>query len=335
MIAPPEIALPSAPLPTIWTLSDGKAGDELQCVAIAERLGVTPEIRRVAPRKPFAWLMPRGPIDPRDAPDRDGSPIRPPFPDILIASGRRAIAYVRAVKKASNGATFTVILKDPRTGAGAADLIWVAAHDRLRGDNVLVSVTSPHRLAPERLAQARANPPAAITALRAPRATVLVGGDSRHHSFGPADIARFAGLLDALAASGVALMGSRSRRTSPALEKAVADVFVRHDGWWWDGSGENPYLALLASADTVVVTADSTNMIGEAAATGRPILVFEPQGGHRKLTRLLAALKAQGAVHDFTGRLEGAAYEPLDSTAGIADAVRRGWLRHRLDLGLS
>lgn len=327
------MSIPS-PTPTIWVLTDGKAGDEPQCVGVAERLGVTPEIRRVAPRRPFVWLMPRGPIDPRDAPDRDGSPIAPPFPDVLIASGRRAVPYVRAVKQASKGATFTAILKDPRIGPGAADLIWVAEHDTLRGGNVLVTATSPHRLAPERLAQARAHPPAAIAALPSPRAAVLVGGDSRHHRFRPEDIARFAGLLDALATSGVALMGSRSRRTTPALERAVAEVFARHGGWWWDGSGDNPYVALLANADAIVATADSTNMIGEATATGVPILTFEPHGGHGKITRFLDALRRQGVVHDLEGRLAGDRYKPIDSTQRIADAVRRGWLEHRGEIEL-
>ncbi len=325
--------MPTAPLPRIWVLTDGKAGDEPQCIGVAERLGVTPEIRRVAPRKPWVWLMPRGPIDPQEGPERPDSPIRPPFPDIVIASGRRAIAYVRAVKKASNGRTFTVILKDPRAGAAAADFIWVAEHDRLRGQNVLVTTTSPHRLAPERLRQARIDPPAPIAALPRPRAGVLVGGDSRHHRFRPEDIARFASQLDALAKSGVALMGSRSRRTSPALDAAVAEVVARHGGWWWDGTGDNPYIALLANADAIVTTADSTNMIGEATATGAPILVFEPHGGHGKLAKFLEALKAQGAVHHFEGRLEGEAYEPVDSTGTIAAAVRAGWLAHRAGLG--
>ena len=73
-----------------------------------------------------------------------------------------------------------------------------------------------------RLAEAKANPPAAIAALPAPRAAVIVGGGARHHTFKPADIARFADQLDQLATSGVSLMGSRSRRTPEALDKAVA-----------------------------------------------------------------------------------------------------------------
>lgn len=327
--------MPSDPLPSIWVLTDGKAGDEVQCLGVAERLGALPENRRVAPGKPWAWLMPRGPIDPREGADRPNSPIRPPFPDIVIASGRRAVAYLRAARKASNGRSFTVFLKDPRTGAGTADLIWVPEHDRLRGDNVLVTVTSPHKLAPDLLKQARANPPPAIAALPGPRAAVLVGGDSRHHRFRPGDIARFTEELDRLAMSGVALMGTRSRRTSAELDKAVASVFARHGGWWWDGAGANPYIPLLANADAIVATADSTNMIGEAAATGAPILVFEPHGGHGKLAKFLDALRQQGAVHRFDGRLEGSRYEPIDSTGIIAEKVREGWLRHRAELGLA
>lgn len=329
-----QTAMHENPTPTVWVLSDGKAGDELQCLGVAERLGAAPEIRRVKPRKPWAWLMPRGPIDPREAPDRPGSPLSPPFPEVAIASGRRAVAYLRTLKKVSNGATYTVFLKDPRTGPAAADLIWVAGHDRLRGDNVLVTTTSPHRLTPQKLAAARAAPPAAIAGLPRPRVAVLVGGDSRHHRFTPADIERFAGQLDALARSGASLMGSPSRRTSPALAAAVATVFARHGGWWWDGSGENPYLALLANADAIVATADSTNMIGEATATGAPILVFEPQGGHPKIAALIHALEREGVVHRFCGRLEGEGYQPIDSTPVIADAIRQGWQRHRAVLGL-
>ncbi len=327
--------MPVEPIPTIWVLTDGKAGDEIQCLGVAERLGITPEIRHIAPGRPWSWLMPRGPIDPREASHRPQSPIRPPFPDIVVASGRRAAAYLREIKKASKGRTFTVFLKDPRIGTGAADLIWVSEHDRLRGPNVLVTVTSPHRLSPGQLAQARQSPPPALVALPRPRAAVMVGGDSRHHTFRPDDIARFANALDALAVSGVALMGSRSRRTPAALDKAIAEVFARHGGWWWDGKGANPYVPLLANADTVVVTADSTNIVGEAAATGAPLLVFEPHGGHSKIARFLEALKRQGVVHHFEGRLDGTRYDPIDSTGVIAEAVRQGWLRHRAELGLA
>ena len=178
---------------TCWVLTDGKAGDEVQCLGVAEELGLTPQVRRVAPRAPFVWLMPWGPIDPREAPARPGSPIAPPFPDILIASGRRAVPYLRAVKRASGGRTFTAFLKDPRTGTGAADFIWVPQHDKLRGPNVLATLTSPHRISPKRLADAAGSLPPEIAGLPKPRVALLVGGDSRNHVFTSGDIERFSG----------------------------------------------------------------------------------------------------------------------------------------------
>jgi mitochondrial fission protein ELM1 len=69
-------------------------------------------------------------------------------------------------------------------------------------------------------------------------------------------------------------------------------------------------------------------MIGEATATGRPVLVFEPKGGHRKIGKFLDALAAIKAVHHFEGRLEGEPYEPLNSTRMIAHAIAAGYLAH-------
>ncbi|MET0604894.1 MAG: mitochondrial fission ELM1 family protein [Beijerinckiaceae bacterium] len=312
------------PAPTAWIVTDGKAGDEAQCIGVADALGLMTSVRRVAPRAPWSWLMPWGPIDPAERPGRPGSPIAPPFPDLLIASGRRAAAYVRHVKRAAGGRTFTVVLKDPRVGAGAADLIWVPEHDRLRGPNVISTLTPPHRISAERLAQARANPPPAIAALAPPRAAVLVGGDSRHFTFSDDDVRAFASQLAALADSGVALMGTLSRRTPASLGATVRHVFDHHGGWLWDGSGENPLIPLLAMADAIVATADSTNMVGEAAATGKPILVFTPGGrGHRKITHFLDEMRVKGIVHNFAGRLEGKPYPPLDSTPEIAEAIAK------------
>ncbi len=320
--------------PISWVLTDGKAGDELQALSVAEALGLSPEVRRVKPRPPFTWAMPWGPVDPRERPGRPGSPLSSPFPDILIASGRRAVAYLRFVKKASGGRTYTVFLKDPRTGPRTADFIWSPEYDRLRGPNVLNTLTPPHRVTEKRIEEARARPDLRLSSLPHPRVTVLAGGDSRHHRFTQADIASFVQRLRALAETGVGLMITASRRTPPALRDALKALADQHGGFFWDGTGQNPYVALLSLADSIVATADSFNMIGEAAATGRPILVFEPSGGHPKLDVYLKSLKSLGVVHPFEGRLVGEAYEPINSTPRIADAIARGFKSHRRALGL-
>lgn len=329
---PNDISFPPVsrtPRLRIWVLTDGKAGDELQCLGIAEELGGDIETRQVKPRAPWSWLAPYGPADPRESQEKPGSPIAPPYPDCVIASGRRAVPYLRQLRKLSPR-TFTVFLKDPRTGAGTADLIWVPEHDRLRGDNVLTTITPPHRLTAEKLDAARQTGDLRLSRLASPRVAVLVGGKSRHHDFTNQDIEHFIAQLRLLIADGGHLMMTASRRTPPELVIAMRKLVDTHPGHFlWDGSGENPYLVMLALADFIVATADSFNMIGEATATGRPILVFEPSGGHRKLTAFTNALRDYGAVHLLTGRLEGTPYVPLDATRLIVRRIEQAMAEHR------
>lgn len=315
-----------------WILSDGKAGDEAQCLGVTERLGLAADIRRIAPRPPYVWLMPWGGIDPREAPDRPHSPLAGPLPEIAIASGRRTASYLRKVKAMSGRRCFTAFLKDPRSGAGTADFLWVPEHDRLRGPNVLTTLTSPHRISPERLAAARQAPPYGLDRLTAPRVALVIGGNSAHHTFTPQDIAGLETKVAALAASGVSLMATASRRTPPALAASLARIVSESGGFFWDNTGENPYIALLALADAVVVTADSVNMVGEAAATGKPVLLVTPSGGSVKITHFLQQLEQVGAVRPFAGRLEGPTYQPVDSTPLIAIELARRYNAHRQSL---
>jgi mitochondrial fission protein ELM1 len=244
------------------------------------------------------------------------------------------VPYLRFVKRASGGRTYTVFLKDPRTGPETADFIWSPDYDRLRGANVLNTLTPPHRVSTKRLEAARAQPDPRLAHLPHPRVAVLAGGDSRHHRFTEADVSRFIQHLTIVAQTGAGLMVTASRRTPLALREALVALTVQHGGFFWDGTGENPYVTLLGLAEFIVATGDSFNMIGEAAVTGMPILVFEPSGGHPKLDVYIKGLKAHGVVHPFEGRLVGQAYQPLNSTPRIAEAIAQGFARHRCALGL-
>ncbi|MCC2112947.1 MAG: mitochondrial fission ELM1 family protein [Hyphomicrobiales bacterium] len=320
---------------TAWVLSDGKAGDEMQCLGIAEALGLTPEIRRVAPRRPWVWAMPWGQIDPAEAPSRPESPIRSPFPDLVIASGRRTVAYLRAIKRASKGACFTVYLKDPRCGTTAADLIWVPEHDRLRGENVIVTKTSPHRVSADLLNEARRAPRDEIAALPRPRIAVLVGGNSRRVKFRDADTEHLLACVASVTGDGPhGLMVTTSRRTPERLAIALRKALQNDAVFWWDGGGENPYIQMLAHADRIVVTGDSVNMVDEALACGCPVSVFLPSTADRRVRYRLERFAESGLIALWTpqgtsGRLENAPSAPLDSTPTIAAAVLDRFAVHR------
>ncbi|MHA7777126.1 mitochondrial fission ELM1 family protein [Roseibium sp. M-1] len=313
----PEIS-PSS----LWILTDGKAGDLAQCAGVAEAIGLPYETRKVAPRAPYSWWLPYGPTDPREREDRPGSPIAPPYPDIAIASGRRAAAYLRRVKQLSGGQTFTVFLKDPRTGPKTADLIWVPEHDRLRGPNVLVTPTSPHKFSASVLERLRSESNPEIDRLGAPRVAVLIGGDSRHHTFSEDDQTRLlTGLSETAETAKAKFMITASRRTPAPLADGLASLAKAGGHLYWTGGEPNPYGHFLAKADAIIATADSTNMIGEATATGKPIHVFHPGGGHGKITRFLGTLQRLGVIHPFPGPLKTTTYEPMDATPAIASRI--------------
>ena len=319
----PETKVP--PGTTAWVVTDGKIGDEVQCFGITGAMGLSPERRLIRPGAPWWWAMPYGPIDPREAPQRPGSPIAPPFPDILIAAGRRTVPYLRRVKKASGGRSFTIFVKDPYTGLGTADLIWVPEHDRLRGANVITTLTPANRLSAALFDAARAAPDPRIAALVSPRLALVLGGPSVNFAFDGADARALAGIAAQAAGAGHGVMVTPSRRTPPGVTEAIRAALGGAAAFVWDGTGENPYVQMLAHADVILVTSDSVNMIGEAVTSGRAVYVYEPAGkGHAKMTALVESLIRRGAVRRYEGTLESFSYEPIVSTAVIAaEAVRR------------
>lgn len=310
-----------------WIVTDGKAGDENQCLGIAESLGLVAEPRRIPASGPFGWFAPWGPIDPRQGPRRPGGALHGPLPALVIASGRRTVPYLRACRRLGVG--FTAFLKDPRTGAGTADFIWVPEHDSLRGPNVLSTVTSPHRVSASLLAAARARPDPRLACLAEQRVAVLLGGDSRHLCFSDAAITGLLANLRSLAASGCALMITASRRTPERLREPARALAAETGGFFWDGTGENPYLAMLALARAIVVTSDSVNMVSEAVVTGAPVLLCEIEGTPPRHRAMYAALARAGALAPFDGRLTDLRYSPIDATPVIARALADAYIARR------
>ena len=312
---------------TIWVLSDGKPGDENQCLGVAERLEGSIERRIVKPGRPWVWAMPWGPIPPTDTPKRQNSPIHGPFPQVAIASGRRTVAYLRALKKASPD-TITVYLKDPRTDKSGADLIWVPYHDKRRGAQVMVTLTGPHRVTPKKLTEARIAGPQVLHSLPSPRVALILGGDTAKEEFGKQAARRLCRYLRDELPSHVSVMVTPSRRTPAHLSNAVKRALTSRPHWIWNGEGENPYLPMLALADAIIVTADSHSMLSDVLATSVPVYIFEPDAYPEKLRDTIAQLVQKPYIERLDGPLETGTRAPIDSTELIAEEIRL-LLKHR------
>src|SRR5215475_6192435 len=93
-----------------WIVTDGKAGMENQCLGLAEALGVAPTVKRVKLRSPWRQLSPFLRLGLGMAHSSEGDPIAPPWPDLLIATGRHSIPASLYARRASGGHTLTVQL---------------------------------------------------------------------------------------------------------------------------------------------------------------------------------------------------------------------------------
>ena len=306
-----------------WVITDGRIGIQNQCLGLAEAIGLPIEVKTVNPRAPWTWvpvtMWPR----PFAALPPDGPKFEPPWPRLVIACGWRSIPYVLAIKRLSGGATFSVQLQDPRIALTHFDLVVPPEHDRVVGANVITSFGSPNRVTPEKLTAAAAQWAPRFDQLPHPRVGVLLGGDSNSHRFRERDAAQLALRLKKLTDDGFSLIVTPSRRTGEAQTRAIARALEGTKSFVWDGVGDNPYFAILALSDALLVTDDSTNLLTEAASTGKPLHILTIPGGSPKFDRLHESLITRGVARPFTGRIENWHYEALNETPRIAAEIKR------------
>jgi mitochondrial fission protein ELM1 len=296
------------PSMSVWVLEDPRAGTAAQALGIAERLGAP--FRRIplhfGPWAGMVWPWPTL------AGLADRAEFSPPWPQLVISSGRRAAPVSRWLR--AHGSR-TVHTMRPGFGAHDFDLLVIGSHDSPRpAANVMIIQGSAHRLTPEALAVAPMEFPNLAT-LPSPRVALVLGGAVRSEGMVPEAATRIARQAASLGAS---VMATTSRRTGFAATEAVAKALQERPRHLhrWSAAGPNPYRAMLALADILVVTGDSITMLSEALMTTTPLLIADPGGlgpRHRALTdgfvraglaaRLGSALPSRHPALDETGRI--------------------------------
>jgi len=297
---------------------------ESQCLGVAEALGLQPDIKRVRMRGPWRLLSPHLRLG-LDHAFENAAGLAPPWPDLLIATGRLSIPaslFVRRQSAREGKRTFTVQIQKPAIAPSHFDLVIAPLHDALEGGNVVSTVGALHRIAPDRLVREARSFAPRVAKLRPPHVGVLIGGPNASFRLGTREIAAFASQLRRLAKSkGGSLLVTPSRRTGreniSLLKSALADV----PAFVWDGEGENPYFGILGLSECLVVTADSVNMISEACATGKPVYIYDLPGGSRKAARFRQALSERGFGRSFAIPLEPYTAQPLDEMAAVVRAI--------------
>lgn len=324
IVAENDAALERLKGQSAWIISDGVAGHLAITRGIAETLGLAAEILPVSPRWAWRLLAPNGPADPREL----AAVLERGAAELVLGAGRQTVPFVRALKRAGSGKTFTVLFQAPRTLVQSADLIWAPVHDGLQGPDVISTLTPPHGFTAKRIAMLRNEIPTDIAALPGPRIALLIGGPGAGYVYDADTIAAMAERIRQISNFAGSLLITPSRRTPPELLATIDAITANTPRILWQGIGENPYPQFLAHADMFLVTADSVNMAGEACATGKPIYVFSPPGGREKFARYHEALRKHGATRplpDSFSEVESWTYPPIHSTECVAAEIARRW----------
>ncbi len=309
---------------TCWALTDGTVGMVNQAQGFAEAMGFAPELKTVRPRGRWYFLSPLFWLNPLHPAASSGDGPAPPWPDLVVACGLKAIWPTLWIRRRSGGRTKAVYVQRPQYGGGRFDLIVAPMHDGLSGPNVIGVRGAVNRVTRRRLDQAAIQWAARLAHLPKPRVAVLIGGNSGAHRLTPEFAVKFADQLAALCRrDGAGLMVTASRRTGAEAEALIRERLSGLPAFVWDGSGDNPYFGFLGLADAVIATGDSVNMVSEALATGKPVHVAMLEGGSAKFDRFHQDLVREGYTRPFTGRLESWSYQPLDDTARAAAEARK------------
>lgn len=278
ILQPPNATPTEHKSPRTWLLLGHKAGDNAQTLALAQALGWPCESKRLVYRRTELLTNRLFGGNLAGVVERKSSPLTPPWPDLVIASGRRSEPVARWIRRQSGGKARLVHIGRPYAPLDCFDLIITTPQYQLpTRPNVLCNRLPLHHITPERLTAAGAQWRSRLAELPQPRIAVLVGGHSHVYVFNPEEARRLGQLASRLAnEAGGSLLATTSARTPVAVGAALAaaiDAPVYFHRWAPD-QADNPYLAYLALADAFIVTADSISMLAEACATGKPVYIF-------------------------------------------------------------
>lgn len=309
------------PNPTVWTLSDGNAGNVRQAHALAGALDVRARDWSLDTRAPWRWTAPRGPAAERAFGARFRGALAQP-PALAIGCGRQAALATRVLGRHGSA---TVQILDPRMATRHWNLVIAPEHDRLQDGNVISVLGSLHPVDDHWLDEARRRF-TALSTLPRPRTTLLLGGASAHARVDmPLLEALTLRLMAHADAEGGCVLATTSRRSPPELGSRLRHHFAGRSGMLWSaqGDGANPYPGLLACADRIVCTADSVNMLTEACATTVPVFVAGLDRLRGRPRGFVDRLLAVGRVRPLDDTFADFAVTPLRETARVANEVRQ------------
>lgn len=257
--------------PRVWAFLGNRAGDNAQVLALAREIGIPFEEKHLSYNLLHILTgrfmgASRVSLDQRCA-----AQMVPPWPDLIIAVGRRAVPIARWVRKQNGGKTRLVLIGHPRVDPDLFDLVYTTRQypvPAASSVHLLPVAMSPYKEPPLRTAEETAW----LAQLPRPHLLMAIGGKTRYWRLPPRHLANAAERLARRAERlGGTLIVIGSYRTSPGGLAAVQERIGGrgpHRVLW---KSEPRFSVLMDDADEIFPTADSVSMISESIVTGKPV----------------------------------------------------------------
>ena len=326
---------------SVWCVTDGTAGMRYQTLALAAimKWDQSPAFCDivVAPHPLLRRLPQLGCWAPNFPLVRDqNSPLATikkatDYPNIVVTCGRRMAGISMALRMRANllGADMkTIHLQDPRLDPACFDMLIVPQHDRVRGDNVIVTKAALNRMSQSHIAASANTVPHQWQCAASPRVAVMIGGDNRRYKISCHMATHMARQLAAFAAANNAnLFLVPSRRCPDHVLRHLQTALPPDHCMIATNDQPNPYPGILALADAIIVTSDSVNMASEAASTGKPVLIAYWRAETGRIAKFHKTMQDSNHTAPLTPLLSAESFAPLDESAVVRQQISARLMR--------
>ena len=203
--------------------------------------------------------------------------------DIILSTGSSVAAINLLLGKMLGAKTVTCRRPSP-LGVRNFDLAILPMfswHGKRYKQNVCQTVGVPNPISTDTLNIERERLTQVLNLPECPRIGLLIGGTEQHETITIADAEQLNEICEAVATEiDAQILVTTSRRTPPDVAGHLTST-LKNNEWCSlfiepDTPSElkDPYQAILALSDLLIVTADSFSMVCEAASSGHPVIVL-------------------------------------------------------------
>jgi mitochondrial fission protein ELM1 len=269
--------------PRTWVILSDKQGDNGQVETIVDALGwpVEHKYLHMLPQ----WVLGK----PRYRPSLDhidptrSDPIEPPWPDLILTVGRRPSMVALWIREQSGNRTKIVLVGKPSGHMLDFSLVVASAENQMPPmDNFQPTILPLMRISEADVAAQAQAWGERLAPLQKPLIAMLVGGETNpfimNRKVAQDLVATAHWVVDELGGTPYV---TTSRRTTPEVVEVLrAGLPPQAEFFEWSaGASDNPYRALLGSADGFIVTGDSVSMMVEVIYLHKPLAIFPLPGG--------------------------------------------------------